>query len=1203
MNLIDNFIFQYFTDTKNQILNGVATRKYLFDKNYKFPGCLKYYYSETDSMVQSLMNWKVSYSNDSKPDDSEIYICMKTFLSLCENAEKNRNLKRYLGITQSISGLLRIVCLNNPAYLSYENYVYHITQSEVVIQFILSLFNIGYDESVFAFGGGNPNIKNKYEIEFDLSKGKFVSRQFLIGHLTDSPALTSLLYCMRQHRNFFSHKSSTDSNVAERGSDLHTYIINRNESLNRLCYLLIDYITIFFFLQQKLKLKYSFKAIKDIVSNEKIALEVFIKEGRTDCKLTLSSKDQKAEKICIVDDKYKANIVRFRNYKLTIDQPKSTNSVQFMIDHTYTNDIKLIISIPPGKFESIKPKMEDIIDADYIPEFNMMKEIWDECKFEKDIADFINIAKELTLKSFMVNRGNNEGIKSLKKSITDSIMHMHEKIKNEGIVSLSDVFNKTKKEIANIHDKMKQALDSKKLEEACILIDEAFAKQNYLKTDGSKNGLTRIEQILEASKNFLDNKILNLSNTENDKFIEDVNIMTLLNAILEVGDLNMLYLLKDRIELISSSREKISQLASDFYTSLNDEVITLQSNDNLSNCRVVTLMSLNFVKRICMMWSSEDFAKFLYLRGNYIESVLCNSNEYFINSRKKILSEISTASIQNDFYASISKNLVDEINMHLLYFKKNVQNLKPLHIVDKILEIKQSCPESGLITPYCESLIKYEEGRKLISGFLSEYIIVMMNNNLSEFDRAVFKTFWDYLNAYYDILSNRLNSELELLKFDRSKYIQDMSEWDNAISCIKESYNNVCLKMNEALNGYHRKPSCIDSEILIRINTAFEDKLKKYFKDSNSEILNDIIEFYNSSESDYAKLKLYQNLEKFKSLGEFAYPFALGLRVLDANLPTSWNSFFRIQSILYKYKQTYLNTKEFRLLNDNLKQKYLSILMIFFRNPEERLKLVDMYEGYPEGIDLKNFLILATSYISNECFYSERSSQITATLTLLRKVDNLKGEINDSYLNCNINKINDGIKSNASKFLKDKVKVKGIRKGNWGEKIGAKIIPTTGSLEKLISVWDRFGAHNMNIKDFRFKEDKIFANMIKGLNNLYENGNSSLTEEYALRILSKLSIFTVYSSYMRVARFKQLEKFIPEDSIPDIIKEWMEYKTGIIYVDEYEDIEHTLSVLEEVFKKYNDRMTLPSHYESAYSFVEAIRFCISIYATVDMSHQ
>lgn len=65
MNLTDNFIYQNFEVIKDQIINGVANRKYLTDPKDGFPGCLT-----LREMIDSLTGWKVKLNPT--PKDSEV---------------------------------------------------------------------------------------------------------------------------------------------------------------------------------------------------------------------------------------------------------------------------------------------------------------------------------------------------------------------------------------------------------------------------------------------------------------------------------------------------------------------------------------------------------------------------------------------------------------------------------------------------------------------------------------------------------------------------------------------------------------------------------------------------------------------------------------------------------------------------------------------------------------------------------------------------------------------------------------------------------------------------------------------------------------------------------------------------------------------------------------------------------------------------
>lgn len=1189
MNLTDNFIYQNFEVIKDQIINGVANRKYLTDPKDGFPGCLT-----LREMIDSLTGWKVKLNPT--PKDSEIYNSIKTFLLLCEKAESEVNSKseynamRYEGISQSINGLLQIVCLNNPTYLSYEKYVYHITQSEVIIKFILSLFKLGDNEYTYAFGG-NRGDSSEYERKFKADRAQFISRQLLIGHIC-GPALNSLLWCMRTHRNHFSHNSSSDYSVkannikTNRRSELHTYIIDRSTSIKRLKYLMIDYITVFFFMLRERGLKESYKKIHDKVVGQKISLAFSIDDKIKDCKLTLTDMTGSEGSRGIVNNK-KTDVTRFSEYRLNIVGNGDNESTIFKVDHTYTSNVKVTISVPPGQLQPFKPDITDLIDATFIPEYQMMKEIWDACAFESDMAEYIDLTKSLTSKCFYTNKEDKKAISVFKEEISKTIRQLHEKIKQNLNPNLSETFSKVNAEIGELHTKMKEAIKDNRLEDACKQIEEAFSKLSYLRTDGKNKHQTRNEQITEASRRFLEDGIVDSSNTDNDRYIDEVNYMTILDTILAVGDLNMLYLMKDRLSSIISEKGMTVRLACEFHIRINEEKEKIRSDKGLSfNTGNVHDLAIVFVDQLSRMWNSENFAKFLSLRACYISSILGNET-----SVDKIISDFMKNPGENEFNESLDNGIAVNLHNGLLNLKKRLEALEPCPIIDAI-------EKSEYQTSWYTHVIETEKKRCYVTKLLSDYIL-SVSNDLSEFDHIVLWILWDYMTVYFNILSLRpssmSDSELDILNVDIDRFKQDMDAWGDAVSKLKACFDEIYKDLTEAAKRYSANSCNIDSLLMSKVNEYIKEQLEDYFGDCK--ILESIINLYTDANSEVEKYKLFRELYNLKEIGVASYPIALALRVIDSNLPISWRTYDSYRHILYEYKDTFLNPDIFKKVNDELKSEYILALIKFFIYPEERLRIVEIYEKCPDFkkiMSVEDFLIYLTMDLSITPFVPERVSQITAILNLTAKIDSLKGEAPSRTLKYTISKIKESIESNALKLIDSKVKhiERTVRKGSFLENIAAKLIPDTGTLDKLIEEWKTIGAHNMSIKSFNLKEAKLFDNIQKKLDRLYQNGDRELAGKYASELLPKLYLWTIYSSETRVARFNKLEKYINENDIPSYLTKWMEYIDGSIYLERDESLVKTLAGLDSIYRKYNDRIKCPHHYESAYSFVESIRICL-----------
>lgn len=1196
MNLTDNFIYQNFKVIRDQIVHGVANRKYLIEPKDGFPGCL------TDiGMRDSLKKWNVNLG--STPEDSEIYNSIKTFLLLCENEPKDD--KRYEGVSQSIKSLLRIVCLNNPTYLSYENYVYHITQSEVIIKFILSLFDLEPEEKIYAFGG-NWEKPCQYEGDFrtergdKTKRGEFLSRQRLIGYICGD-ALNSLLWCMRTHRNHFSHNSASDYTLkanatkSNRKSELYTYIIDRSISIERLKYLLIDYITVFFFMFRNKRLKGNYQKTHD----EKISLEFSIDDKIKDCKLTLTDPENRRCFNIVNNKTY--DVTRFSEYRLDIVGNGESKSTNFKIDHTYTSNVRVTISVPPGQLDPFKPDITDLIDISYIPEYQMMKEIWDACAFDSDMAEYIELAKNLTSKCFYTNKNDKIAIGKFKEEISTSIRQLHENIKQDLKPNLSEILSKVNAEIGKHHTKMKEAIKDNLLEDACKQIEGAFSKLNYLKTDGTKNHLTRNEQISEASRRFREDGILDTSNTDNDRFIDEVNYMTILDAILDIGDLNMLYLMKDRLSSIISEKGRTVGLACEFHIKINAEKEKIRSDKGLSfNSGEAQDFKIVFVDQLSRMWNSENFAKFLSLRASYIRSLLGHET-----SVKEIISDFMKNPGKNEFNESLDSGTAENLRKGLLKLKEGLEAMSPCPIIDAI-------NKSGHHTSWCNHLIETEKKRVLATCFLRDYIL-LASDNLSEFDHTVLWILWDYLKVYFNILSLRsvkesdsspnlkpnpgLMLELDMLNVDIDRFKQDRDAWDAAVSELEACFNEIYKSLTKASKRYSGNSCNIDSLLMNKINEHLKKQLKVYF--GECKIFESIINLYSNSGSEVEKYKLFRDLYDLKEIGVASYPIALALRVIDSNLPISWRTYDRYRHILYENKDTFLNPDIFKRLEDKLKSEYILALLNFFKYPEERLRIVEMYEKCPDFkkiMSVEDFLIYLTMDLSLKPFVPEEVSRITAILNLTAKIDSLNGDAPSQTLKYTISKIKKSIESNALKLIDSKVNYieRTVREGSFLENIAAKLIPDTGPLDKLIDRWKIFGAHNMSIKSFNLKESKIFDNILEKLDLLYENGDRQLAGKYASELLPKLSLWTIYSSETRVARFNKLEKFINEDDIPSYLTDWMEYIDGSIYLDRDGSLVKTLSGLEGIYRKYNDRIKRPHHYESAYSFVESIVLCLEI---------
>lgn len=1195
MNLTDNFIYQNFEIIRDQIVHGVANRKYLIEPKDGFPGCL------TDNdMKESLKKWKAELGP--APEDSEIYNRIKTFLLLCENNSKAD--KRYEGVSQSIKSLLRIVCLNNPTYLSYENYVYHITQSEVIIKFILSLFELDGDESTYAFGG-SWWYSCSYEAKYNNTKrGEFLSRQLLIGNICGG-ALNSLLWCMRTHRNHFSHNSSSDYSLkanntkTNRKSELYTYIIDRSVSIERLKYLLIDYVTVFFFMLRNKPLKENYQKTHDEVKGQKISLEFSIDDKIKDCKLTLTDPENRRCFNIVNNKTY--DVMRFSEYRLDIVGNGESKSTNFKIDHTYTSNVRVTISVPPGELDPFKPDITDLIDISYIPEYQMMKEIWDACAFDSEMAEYIELAKNLASKCFYINKENKEAIGEFKEEISEKIRQLHENIKQDLKPNLSETLSNVNAEIGEHHTKMKEAIKGNNLEDACKQIEEAFSKLNYLKTDGTKNHLTRNEQISEASRRFREDGILDTSNTDNDIFIDEVNYMTILDAILDIGDLNMLYLMKDRLSSIISEKGRTVGLACEFHIKINAEKEKIRSDKGLSfNSGEAQDFKIVFVDQLSRMWNSENFAKFLSLRASYIRSLLGHET-----SVKEIISDFMKNPGKNEFNESLDSGTAENLRKGLLKLKEGLEAMSPCPIIDAI-------NKSGHHTSWCNHLIETEKKRVLATCFLRDYIL-LASDNLSEFDHAVLWILWDYLKVYSNILSLRsvkesdsspnlkLNPgrmlELDMLNVDIDRFKQDMDAWDAAVSELEACFNEIYKSLTKASKRYSGNSCNIDSLLMNKINEHLKKQLEVYF--GECKIFESIINLYSNSGSEVEKYKLFRGLYDLKEIGVASYPIALALRVIDSNLPISWRTYARYRHVLYDNKDTFLNPDIFKKVKDELKSEYILALLKFFKYPEERLRIVEMYEKCPDFkkiMSVEDFLIYLTMDLSLKPFVPEEVSRITAILNLTAKIDSLKGDAPSQTLKYTISKIKDSIQSNALKQIDSKVKYteRTVREGSFLENIAAKMIPDTGTLDRLIEGWKIFGAHNMDIKSFNLKEPKVFDTILKKLDRLYESGDRELAGKYASELLPKLSLWTIYSSETRVARFNKLEKFINEDDIPSYLTDWMEYIDGSIYLDRDGSLVKTLSGLEGIYRKYNDRIKRPHHYESAYSFVESIVLCLEI---------
>lgn len=1235
MNAIDNFIFQHFEGCRNQIKNGVSeTRPYLFkESGAGFVGQISESYSTTHANLKS---WKV-YPPDLRKlniSDKDIYESMKTFLYICSQSTKIPFVGKwneYSGIASVMEELLSIVCLNNPRTLNFERYYTHITQSENIIKFILSVFHLEYYDKTIAYGKDSGFINTDEYINYIQShhldkckEGSFEARQNLIGDLisncTDS-AISGLIYCMRKHRNHFSHTLGSDDRVYDKvNSESYQFITNCQACFDRLKYLVYDYITVYHFIRTEIELKAEVKNALRAFNPFEIQVKIELPEdyvNSVSSSVSLYDAQGKVEK---TEDVYV--LERFKDYGLVVTS-LGGNTFKDRVNIGIKNlspNIKICISapIPPGKQDIEKVNVLDIINMDFFPsDIKTLNEVWNKIS-DEETADFIHFIQNVTKQAYCMEEINSpkgrDGLKNLKESVKEFIDNIADKAKEE--VSFSDSLERMNREIADVQRQVQESLESGSLKTACELIDSAFAKLDYLKTHGTKDGVALPDQMYDAAKRFMQEGILDISNTQTDAYIDTVKDLTILDAILQNGDLEMIdTFLGHRTKAIIDSNSEESNLVTDLKIELYPIYRNFYESEMLKD-NISAKSILHFFRYIVFEHINSEGVIFFskrFMRNLIYLSKCLNQGGYDTSKLDYVLKRIALA--KSDDGLILDDKDLQEKDFGLLHNISEESN----HINETCLQLMEKL--ENIYSPRFPHALKKEEHR--VYPQVLDYARLLMErlsiiSDLNSIDGSQKYRFiitaigyqWNWYvkhdihNAVSFVGTLKENVNIVYKKEDSLK-TELLSLLDEYIDILKKASDGLCDNIDELIRipaTEYKKFGCqIDDMFIERMNEIYEGQIFEWY---GEDLLKDIKSI---RMPDWILMRFYKYIVENKHRFEEGIWIAASERLYHyfSNYYTFLpeDSVRMVRSFLYGHKNTlFLRGDIFDSFDMEGKIYLAESLLCLYNESRDRLTLLTIFLSQ-KIVKLYIYTFLISDIRSISEFYSGNAEDYCAYHGIYNIYRELEQSTKSSTLTQKFQIFEKEFLNYLEKFVKKCLRYKPLEESNALTKLYFRTIPENKSIDQTLSILSPKGDRFWYVSDSASSQ-KLFKLINNSIHKLYKDYSDNTDEAKILaqRIMDRcIDIFALKQTDIVLYVLRKLEEYLSDEYIISILARChffydsldiggiIEIKStieNVIYYDEYISKSH----IENLLKNHN---LTDSQIEFSKKRAEMFKVCLS----------
>ena len=532
LSLTDCFIRLHFNQIYNEICKGVV--------------CQKASRSELNGIEDHKLKW------DTQADKREVLECIRAFFHVCMNADRVDS--EYEEIPKWITAMAKIACAHRShGVVSSYKYRTLLSASEQITKFIFASFDWGindideYQSNCLSKNGQRQEVSflNSFDrrIWYYTHYKSAVKREFREGTKLWNTA--QLLYVMKELRNGIAHSAKN-------------FYIDRQNCLQRLVYMLYDYITIFFMLSRYCKEKDENGITRAIQLSDDIKKKVGLKFYSSDINITIECVERKTNnkilgregdiRLYKVDEKGTEILVKpymenpstflvtfFDRYliRMMTNRTESEPSEIVTIDQDFVNGTIVQVNIPPkGTPKPQKISIHEIIlySEKDLPD-DVRNLLTDMEFYTGQNDDYVKLARALVLASATNNEREKSAFESTVAKLKDSLS---KEIKG---TTPQDLASFIQRQVTEIQSTMAAPYMNKAdFEKLFDAIDSIYDDFEYLLGSSYNKDMPLVEQLYQNAKGFLDNNPLKIGTTATDEQLKVQKDLQNLEFILSMNE-------------------------------------------------------------------------------------------------------------------------------------------------------------------------------------------------------------------------------------------------------------------------------------------------------------------------------------------------------------------------------------------------------------------------------------------------------------------------------------------------------------------------------------------------------------------------------------------------------------------------------------------------------------------------------------------